>query len=265
MTSRDVPTHRALRVVSGHRRGSSRPVVVETAQGCFLAKLTGAAQGTGPLVAEIIVAELAAAVGLRVPPRAGLTLEPGLPSDDPDQELREDLLDASHGLNLGFAFLDGARDIRPHEVRDAPDALAVPVLWLDALVLNSDRTPANPNILVWQGEPWLIDHGASLPFQYRWSAVTEDAPRRTDYPLQRHLFGDRAGRLAAWDEDLAARLGRDVLEHAVAQVPDEFLAPLVEPGGRADRLARRRRAYEAFLWKRLKAPRPFVPSSLEMS
>jgi hypothetical protein len=234
-------------------------VVVQTEDGSYLAKLRGAAQGTAPLLAEIVVAGLAEALGLEVPPRAFISVEPGLPSDDPDQELREDLLDASHGLSLGFRFLEGAREIRPDEVRDAPDDLALPVLWLDALVMNPDRTPANPNILVWQGKRWLIDHGAALPFQYRWSSVDEEAPRRTDYPLGRHLFGARADGLAAWDERLAAALGREVLEHALFEVPDELLSPLVAPPVNADRLMRRRQAYVAFLWKRLKPPRPFIP------
>jgi hypothetical protein len=255
------PAYRALRVISGHRRGSSRPVVVETEAGPFLVKLRGAAHGTAALVAEIVVAELAEALGLRVAPRTGIVLDPGVPSDDPDQELREDLLDASHGLNLGFPYLDGAREVTAEQVAATSDEAAVPVLWLDALVMNPDRTPENPNILVWNGEPCLIDHGAALPFQYRWSAVNEDMPRRRDYPIERHLFGARAARLAEWDERLAARLPREVIERAVAQVPDDFLRPLLARGTGADKLARRRAAYLAFLWKRLKPPRPFLPGA----
>jgi hypothetical protein len=47
------------------------------------------------------------------------------------------------------------------------------VLWLDALVMNRDRTPGNPNIVVAQGRSWLVDHGAAPPFHYDWSSVTE--------------------------------------------------------------------------------------------
>mgnify|MGYP003694533379 CR=1 FL=1 len=65
---------------------------------------------------------------------------------------------------------------------------AVPVLWLDALVMNPDRTPDNPNVLVAEGRSWLIDHGAALPFQYSWGTVTEDSPRTAAYALDRHLF-----------------------------------------------------------------------------
>ena len=67
---------RARRIVSSHKRGSSWPVVAETEEGHFLVKLRGAAQGTAPLAAEVIVAELADALGLAVPRRALLHRTP---------------------------------------------------------------------------------------------------------------------------------------------------------------------------------------------
>jgi hypothetical protein len=248
--------HRARRVLSAQRRGSSWPVVVETDAGRFLTKLRGAAQGTPPLVAEILVAALAEALGLRVPERALVAFDETLESLDRHEELLQ-LLAASRGLNLGFRWLEGAREIRPDEAAAVGDPLACAVLWLDALVLNRDRTARNPNVVAWKSELWLVDHGAALPFQYRWSVVTEASPRTTAYPLAAHLFGDRAPRLPLWDGALAARLPRPVLEGAAAEVPEDFLRPLARGGG-ADAILRRRRAYEAFLWKRLKEPRPFV-------
>ena len=56
-----------------------------------------------------------------------------------------------------------------------------------------------------------------------------------------------------WDDVFAARLTRDVLDAAVEEVPDTFLEP-----GEPDTLRRRRAAYSAFLWKRLKPPRAFA-------
>jgi hypothetical protein len=47
---------------------------------------------------------------------------------------------------------------------------------------------------------------------------------------------------------------RDALAVAIAAVPDDFLTPLDAAGSPS----RRRAAYHAFLWKRLKKPRPFV-------
>jgi hypothetical protein len=248
---------RARRIVSSHKLGSSWPVVAETEEGRFLVKLRGAAQGTAALVAEVIVAELADALGLAVPRRALLHLDPDVECADRDQELG-DLLRASEGLNLGFRFLEGAREMAPEDAAATSDDLACPVLWLDALVMNPDRTPRNPNVLVAEGRSWLIDHGAALPFQYAWNAVTEDSPRSAAYPLERHLFATRAHRLGHWDERLAARLPREVVDEAIARVPDDFLAPLLGGAPDPDRLRRRRTAYHTFLWKRLKAPRPFV-------
>jgi hypothetical protein len=248
---------RARRIVSSHKRGSSWPVVAETDEGRFLMKLRGAAQGTAALVAEVIVAELADALGLAVPRRALLHLDAEVENADRDQELG-DLLRASRGLNLGFRFLDGARVIGLEEAAATPDDFACPVLWLDALVMNPDRTPDNPNVLVGEGRSWLIDHGAALPFQYSWGTVTEDSPRTAAYPLERHLFAARARRLGGWDERLAERLTREVVDDAIARVPDDFLAPLLGHPPDTERLRRRRAAYHAFLWKRLKPPRPFV-------
>jgi hypothetical protein len=97
-----------------------------------------------------------------------------------------------------------------------------------------------------------------MPFQYSWGTVTEDSPRSAAYALDRHLFAARAHRLGEWDERLAGRLTREVLHDALARVPDDFLAPLLGRRPDAEGLRRRRAAYHAFLWKRLKAPRPFV-------
>src|SRR6478672_8200957 len=41
-------------------------------------------------------------------------------------------------------------------------ARAAEVLWLDSLLQNVDRTANNPNLLVWHGQVWLIDHGAAI-------------------------------------------------------------------------------------------------------
>ena len=69
------------------------------------------------------------------------------------------------------------------------------------------------------------------------------------------MLHERAVRLAHLDEALSALLPRTVLESAVQHVPDEFL-----PEASGDATFRRRAAYVAFLWKRLKTPRPFVAS-----
>src|SRR6476646_2146099 len=102
----------AERVLSADKRGSSWPVIVETDEGRQFTKLRGAAQGTGALVAEVIVAELAESLGLRVPARALVRLPADVESLDRNDELA-DLLQASAGVNLGFVYLENASSFVP--------------------------------------------------------------------------------------------------------------------------------------------------------
>jgi len=243
------------RVLRGFRTGSSWPALVETDEGVWFVKLRGAAQGTGTLVSEVLVSTIAAALGLPVPRQRLVTLGPGVPTDEPDQEFG-DLLRASAGENLGLEHLAGIRTIERGDLDRVGEDFASQVVWLDGLVMNPDRTWRNPNVLVQDGRFWLIDHGAAFPFHHNWPALTEDSPRRP-WSSAGHVLASRATRVAAWDRLLAGILVRDVLHACVARIPESFLAPLLPADAAADALARRRAAYVAFMAKRLKAPRPF--------
>jgi hypothetical protein len=240
----------ASRVVRRLTGGSSAPVVVETPGGRFVAKLRGAGHGVVALVAELIVAELAERLDLPVPQRTLLELPRGVPSDDRNDELA-DLLARSAGLNVGFRFLEGARPPSGDFLRALDDDYVGRVLFLDGLTMNLDRTDANPNLLVWKARPWLIDHGSALPFHHDWSSVTEASPRQP-HDYGGHVFRHRLAAARALDRQLAARLDRDALAGATARIPDAFLTELD-----ASSPSRARASYEAFLWKRLRSPRPF--------
>jgi hypothetical protein len=249
-----VPLHRfTTRHVLGRlvRGASSSPVIVETAGGRFVVKLRGAGGGVPALIAELVVAELAERLGLPVPERVLVELEPEFSSDDHNDELY-DLLVRSVGLNVGFRYLDGARLPRAEELARLDDDFALRVLWLDGLTFNLDRTSSNPNILFWNQRPWLIDHGAALSFHYAWARVTEASPREP-MSYAGHVFAERVARLSLVDAALARRLDSHALAASLRVVPDELLS--VATPEAPDRA---RAAYQAFLWKRLKAPRPFI-------
>ena len=245
-------TYRAHRVLRADRSGSSWPVTVETDAGVFYTKLRGAAQGPTSLVAEIVVGALADALGLSVPARVLIDIPPGTPIDDPHQELGQ-LLRSSIGPNLGFLLLPNAQSFRPGDETRVDHELASTIVWLDGLVQNPDRTVKNPNLLWSHNQLWLVDHGAALGFQHDWPAVTEASPRSGRWSATDHVLRSRATRVVAMDASLATRVHRGALVSALDGVPDDFL---VEDGGEA--LRRRRAAYVAFLWKRLRSPRPFV-------
>src|SRR3954447_13961765 len=90
------------RYVAPLRSGGSVPGIVEADDlGTYVVKFTGSAQGHKALIAEVIVGELARALGLRFPELVLTHFDPALAADEPHQEVR-DLLDASDGLNLGM-------------------------------------------------------------------------------------------------------------------------------------------------------------------
>ncbi len=233
--------------------------MVATEEGPFLLKLRGAAQGPAALVAEVIVGALADRLGLPVPERAMVQLNLETPTDDQNDELA-DLLRASVGESLGFRYLERARPFRSSDLAEISVDWASQVRWLDWLVLNPDRTAANPNILVEGKQFWLIDHGAALFFHHDWTGVTEQMPQRQEVASP-HLFHTRAGRLVDWDPILTSMIDRRHLVDAVELVPESFLEPLIGAGG-SDRISRRRAAYVAFLWKRLRGEHRFNSDSL---
>jgi hypothetical protein len=216
-------------------------------------KFHGAGQGPRVLVAEWLAGEIARALGLLVPDLVAVDLAKSIADSEPHQEIH-DLLVASVGRNLGLDFLPGAMTFNP-VVDPAPDPdWAAAVIWLDGLVTNPDRSPRNPNLLVWHGRPWLIDHGAALSIHFTWRDPAHHARRPHSERLADHVLLPFAGSIAAADERLAPLLTDAFLEDVVAAVPDEWLAD--DP--RIGDASAQRRAYVAYLRRRLETPRPWV-------
>jgi hypothetical protein len=237
----------ATRYVAPLREGGSLPGLVEADDdGLYVMKFRGAGQGPAALVAEVVAGELARALGLLVPELVIAELEPELARGEPDVEIQE-LADASVGANLGVDFLPGALPFTPAAARALDPALAADVVWFDALVMNVDRTPRNPNLLVWHGRTWLIDHGASFYRQHGEAPLAASA--RASFPLVRdHVLLPRAASIAEADERLA-EVGGSAVAQAVSLVPDAWLG---------ESASDRRADFEAFLHDRLEAPREFV-------
>jgi hypothetical protein len=258
----ELSTHIATRYVQPLREGGSLPAIVETERdGMFVVKFRGAGQGAKVLIAELIVGLLAKTLGLPVPDLAIVDIPPPFGRSEPDPEIQE-ILRRSHGVNVGIRYLDGAFNL---DVRAAGDLLtpelAAQVVWLDAFVTNPDRTHRNPNVLVWQRRPWLIDHGAALYVHHDWAALDEKRVH-TSFPLIRdHVLLARSGDLEAADHHLSHALSEDVFARILARVPDALLVDTV--GGREfASAADARHRYLAYLSARLRGPRAFVAEAL---
>lgn len=258
-----LPHHAATRYVTPLREGGSLPAVVETeGDGLWVVKFRGAGQGAKALVAEVIVGELARAAGLPVPDIASIELVERFGRTEPDSEIQE-ILQKSHGVNVGLRYLDGAFNFDPNAAGDVIDAeLAARIVWFDALTTNPDRSHRNPNLLVWQRRPWLIDHGAALYAHHDWPSVDDARARAPFTRIGDHVLLLASGDIEAADETMAAALDEATVTRVLALVPDALLTDDV--GGQEFAHADDARArYREFLLARLAGPRAFVAHALE--
>jgi hypothetical protein len=257
----ELPTLTAVRYVQPLREGGSLPAVVDTDGGLVVVKFRGAGQGPKALVAELIVGMLAGELGLPTPDLTLVEVPPAFGRSEPDPEI-QDLLRASHGINVGLRYLDGAFNFALSAAGHlVTPELAARVVWLDALVTNPDRTHHNPNLLVWERRPWLIDHGAALYAHHDWARV-DDARTRSRFPMIRdHVLLSVSGEIEAADEECVARLTEGRIEEVLARVPEELLAPAEGSDFPSGAAARER--YLAYLTGRLRSPREFVAEASE--
>jgi len=213
----------ATRYVTPLKEGGSLPGIVEADDdGTYVVKFRGAGQGLKVLVAEVIVAGLATRLDLRVPRLAVIDLPPAIARYEADEEV-QDLLNASPGANLAVDYLPGAFGYDGSVTPPADEATLV--RWLDAFTANVDRTWANPNLLVWHGDLWLIDHGAALYFHHSWPSRAPDPGRFAAQPFDpsKHVLADIGEPIAAVHDRARSLLTPDVLTEVVGPVPDEWL------------------------------------------
>ncbi|HLK35378.1 MAG TPA: HipA family kinase [Polyangiaceae bacterium] len=240
---------RALRYVSPFRWGSSVPALVEADDlGLYVVKLRRAGQGPKALVAELLAGEIARAAGASVPEIVLVDLDAALARQERDPEIAEPLA-ASAGVNLGLDYLPGSVAFDP-TAGPAPDAAtASRVVLLDAFLTNVDRTRRNPNLLVWHGRLWLIDHGAALYFQHGWGPSDPLRGASDPFePIREHVLLPWASALASTGADLASVLNERLFARVVDLIPGSWLADDPFPDE-----AVHRRAYEAWLHERMRA------------
>ena len=252
-----IPRFTATKYLQPLREGGSLPAVLDTDGGLFVTKFRGAGQGPRALIAEVVVGLLALELGLPVPEIAEIIVRDGLAAQERDPEIRE-LVDGSVGSNIGLRYLDGAFNYDARAAGDfmSPD-LAAAVVWLDAFTTNPDRTPRNPNLLIWDRRPWLIDHGSALYAHHAWDTI-DDERTRTPFPLIRnHVLLVDADDLATVDERMATILDQGALARVVGAIPDELLMDPVARGAFASADDARDR-YLQYLTLRIEAPRAFA-------
>lgn len=207
-------------------------------------KFRGAGQGAKALNAELIGGELARTAGLKVPEIVFAELDPQYGKSEPDEEI-QDLLKASAGLNLGLHFLSGSITYDPVAYTIDP-VLASKIVWLDAFLMNVDRTARNTNMLVWHNELWLIDHGAALYFHHSWDNWKEQS-EKPFIQIKDHVLLPFASMISEADMFMRSKINEEIIAGIVSQVPGNWLNDNEAPGVYADFLINRLKHADIFV------------------
>jgi hypothetical protein len=154
-------------------------------------------------------------------------------------------------LNLALHYLAGAINFDP-VVNKIDPLLASQIVWLDALLMNVDRTVRNTNLLMWQKELWLIDHGASLYFHHTWSNWEEQS-LKPFVQIKDHVLLQWAIEIEKVDKTFRSLLTTDKIISIIGLVPDEWLVNESAPDTRENR-----KVYEQFLLNRISNSHIFV-------
>ncbi len=221
MLKTEIRNINVTRYLAPLREGGSLPAIAEGDDGfLYVLKFRGAGQGIKALVAEFIGGELARQAGLKIPELVFANLDEAFGRTEPDEEI-QDLLKASTGLNLALHYLSGSVSFDA-AVTQPESLLASKIVWLDALIFNVDRTARNTNMLLWNKELWLIDHGAAFYFHHSWDN-REDYILKPFVQIKDHVLLPFAKDIGAADEYMKTILTPESIITIVNQLPDEWL------------------------------------------
>lgn len=254
----ELRTVKVTRYIAPLKEGGSLPAIAEADdEFLYVLKFKGAGQGHKALIAELIGGEIARAAQLRVPEIVFAELDNAFGRTEPDPEI-QDLLKASAGLNLGLHFLKGAATYDP-VLMQVDVLLASKIVWLDAFIRNVDRTVRNTNMLIWNKELWLIDHGASLYFHHSW----KDYMEQSTLPFMQakdHVLIPFADKLEEADRWFHRYINEQIIHQIVDAVPDEWLVTDTPFASAKDN----RDAYTGFLTKRLEYSETFLKHLIDV-
>ena len=227
MNAIEIRTVDVVQYLKPLREGGSLPGIVKADdEFLYVLKFRGAGQGKKALIAELIGAELARAMDLKVPEIVFMNLDDSFSKTEPDEEI-QDLLKFSVGLNLGLHFLSGAIVYDPL-VSVADPLSASKVVLLDSMISNIDRTAKNTNLLNWHKELWLIDHGSSFYFHHNWE-TWQTHLERTFPAIKDHVLLERATQLPQASGIIKKRISEEVITEIVSKIPEDWLSSESDP------------------------------------
>jgi hypothetical protein len=104
------------------------------------------------------------------------------------------------------------------------------------LLMNVDRTAKNTNLLLWNRQLWLIDHGASLYFHHGHADWQEKAKQPFKL-IKDHVLIKQASELEQVNASGQEILTKEKIEEIVSYLPGEWLAQDVSLDEQRERYA----------------------------
>lgn len=217
----EIRTVNVIRYITPLREGGSLPALAEADDGFkYVVKFRGSGHGTRAVISELIGGLTAKVLKFRIPELVFVVLDEAFGQTEGDEEI-QDLLQGSRGLNLGLHFLSGALTFDPVTTQ-VDEKLASQIVWLDAFLTNVDRTVKNTNMLMWNRQLWLIDHGSTLYFHHTWDNWEKQA--LSPFPMIKdHVLLQRAGYLDEVDKEFRQVLTPGIIREIVEHIPAEWL------------------------------------------
>jgi hypothetical protein len=202
---------RLLKTIKG---GSSLPGLVETEAGNYIVKWSGSGEGTLGSAVDWITTQLAQNFKIPTAPHALIQVEEDLIEQTKYDEVR-DIIAWSVGINLGVQFIS---DAKPYTAQDAhllESELKDLVFLFDVLLLNTDRTVENPNIILAEAKPYFLDFSAT--FEVRGAVMNRQFNETTLLPpFREHPFYNASVSVRDFSSS------RQALEQIIKSVPPEW-------------------------------------------
>ncbi|NDV46360.1 aminotransferase class I and II [Paludibacter sp. 221] len=217
----EIRTVNVTRYITPLREGGSLPALAEADDGFkYVVKFRGSGHGTKALISELIGGLTAKVLGFRIPELVFINLDEAFGQSEGDEEI-QDLLQGSRGLNMGLHFLSGAFTYDP-VTTTVDEKLASQIVWMDAFLTNVDRTVKNTNMLVWNRQLWLIDHGSTLYFHHTWDNWQKQA--LSPFAMVKdHVLLPFASKLDEVDAEFKQILSKEKIAEIVNRIPDDWL------------------------------------------
>jgi len=150
----------ARAVVEVLKKGSSRPQVMEDAQGDrFLVKLRGSLSNPYASISDFLCCNIGRALGLPVVQPHLIYINDEIDLELVDVEAR-DAVHKSQGINIAYPFLEDATDVLSDQLPEHP--ALTDLFLLDCFMLNIDRNPQNTNLLMANDQLQSFDYETSM-------------------------------------------------------------------------------------------------------